>query len=212
MPTSILNRPAQPATARTPRTDLADRSVRAARASRRGPACATAPEVFQDPLVEDPPRGSLTREDRLRQARLVGQARSTCESCPLRAACLYDAVVRHDVAGFVAGTTVRQRGEIRRRLGVVVEPEDLDTLAGVVGGARQVDHDEVLRLRRANPDETLEQLAHRLGCSLSTIKRHLRRERQAPTVRRASSRPLPVQVLQVTAQVVNGPSAVRKAA
>lgn len=215
MPTSILNRPAQPATGRTPRTGStqpADRPVRAARASRRGPACATAPEVFQDPLVEDPPRGSLTREDRARQARLVGQARSICESCPLRTACLYDAVVRHDVAGFVVGTTVRQRGEIRRRLGVVVEPEDLDTLAGVVGGARQVDHDEVLRLRRANPDETLEQLAHRLGCSLSTVKRHLRRERQAPTVTRTTTRPLPVHVLRVTAQVVAGPAALRKAA
>jgi hypothetical protein len=212
MPTSILNRPAQPRTAppaRTAPTALADRPVRT---TRRGPACATAPEVFQDPLVEDPQRGALTREDRARQARLVGQARSICGSCPLRASCLYDAVVLHDVAGFVAGTTVRQRGEIRRRLGVVVEAEDLDTLAGVVGGTRQVDHDEVLRLRRANPDETLEQLAHRLGCSLSTVKRHLRRERQTPTVRTATSRPLPVHVLQVTAQVVNGPSAVHKAA
>lgn len=209
MPTSILNRPAQPGAARPSRAGDAARPVRS---TRRGPACASAPEVFQDPLVEDAPRGALTREDRTRQARLVSQARGICESCPLRTACLYDAVVRHDVAGFVAGTTVRQRNEIRRRLGVVVEAEDLDTLAGVVGGTRQVDHDEVLRLRRANPDETLEQLAHRLGCSLSTIKRHLRRERQTPTVRRSVSRPMPVQVMQVTAQVVSGATTVRTAA
>lgn len=180
--------------------------------ARRGPACASAPEIFQDPLVEDPPRGALTRTDRDRQARLVSQARATCGECPLRTACLYDAVVRHDVAGFVGGTTVRQRLEIRRRLGLVVEPEDLDTLAGVVGGARQIDHDEVVRLRRANPDETLEQLAQRLGCSLSTIKRHLRRERQEPTPRRTTTRPLPSQVLQVAAGVVAGASAVRCAA
>ena len=187
-------------------------AARAARSQRRGPACASSPEVFQDVLVEDPPRGTMTRADRDRQTRLVGQARALCEACPLRTTCLYDAVVRHDVAGFVAGTTVRQRNEIRRRLGIVVENEDLDTLAGVIGGTRQIDHDEVLRLRRANPDETLEQLAHRLGCSLSTIKRHLRRERQEPTVRRTVSRPMPVQVLQVTAAVVSGGASARRAA
>lgn len=196
MPTSILTRS----------------SVPSSPARRRGPACATAPEVFQDPLVEDPPRGGLTRSDRERQTRLVAQARATCEECPLRAPCLYDAVVRHDVAGFVGGTTVRQRNEIRRRLGIVVEAEDLDTLAGVLGGARQIDHDEVMRLRRANPDETLEQLAQRLGCSLSTIKRHLRRERHEPTVRRTVTRPMPTQVLQVTSAVVAGNATVRRAA
>lgn len=208
MPTSTLNHssaptnpspvPSGPASGRPPR--------------RRGPGCAAAPELFQHPLVEDPPRGSLTREDRERQTRLVAAARRTCEECPLRATCLYEAVVRHDVAGFVAGTTVRQRNEIRRRLGIVVSAEDLDTLAGVVGGTRQVDHDEVLRLRRANPHETLEQLASRLGCSLSTIKRHLRRERDEPATRRTVTRPMPVQVLQVTATVVSGTRAVRRAA
>ncbi len=186
---------------------LSRTSVPTTRVRHRGPACASAPEIFQDPLVEDPPRGGLTRADRERQARLVARARATCEECPLRAACLYDAVVRHDVAGFVGGTTVRQRHEIRRRLGIVVEPEDLDTLAGVVGGARQIDHDEVMRLRRANPDETLEQLASRLGCSLSTVKRHLRRERHEPTPRRTVTRPMPTQVLQVTSAVVAGVAA-----
>ncbi|HEY0238448.1 MAG TPA: WhiB family transcriptional regulator [Friedmanniella sp.] len=196
MPTSILTRSSVPTT----------------RLPRRGPACASAPEVFWDPLVEDPPRAGLTRDDRDRQARLVGQARATCAECPLRTACLYDAVARHDVAGFVAGTTVRQRQEIRRRLGLVVEPEDLDTIAGVVGGARQIDHDEVTRLRRANPHETLEQLALRLGCSLSTVKRHLRRERSEPGARRTVSRPSPLQVLQVATAVLTGAMTVRRAA
>ncbi|HZA05629.1 MAG TPA: helix-turn-helix domain-containing protein, partial [Propionibacteriaceae bacterium] len=49
---------------------------------------------------------------------------------------------------------------------------------------RQVDHDEVVRLRHAHPDESLETIARRLGCSLSTVKRHLRRERRDPGVRR----------------------------
>ena len=195
MPTSILSRTSVP-TSR----------------ARRGPACATSPEVFQDPLVEDPPRGGLTRADRDRQTRLVAQARATCEECPLRTACLYDAVVRHDVAGVAGGTTARQRNEIRRRLGIAVEPEDLDTLAGVVGGARQIDHDEVMRLRRAHPDETLEQLGQRLGCSLSTVKRHLRRERSDPAPRSTPHRPTPRQVLQVTSAVVAGTPAVRYAA
>ena len=201
MPTSTLTR------------STVSNPISSPRLRRRGPACASVPEVYQHPFVEDPPRGGMTRADRERQTRLLAQARATCGECPLRAACLYDAVVRHDVAGFVGGTTVRQRNEIRRRLGVVVEAEDLDTLAGVVGGTRQVDHDEVLRLRRANPDETLEQLAQRLGCSLSTIKRHLRRERQEPAPRRAAARPLPTtQVLQVTSVVVAGTPAARYAA
>jgi hypothetical protein len=180
---------------------------------RRGPACAARPEIFQDPLVEDPPRGGLTRADRDRQTRLVAAARAICGECPLRTACLYDAVVRHDVAGLAGGTTARQRNEIRRRLGIVVEPEDLDTLAGVVGGARQIDHDEVMRLRRAHPHETLEQLGQRLGCSLSTVKRHLRRERSEPAPRRPATRPMPTQVLQVTSAVVAGaPAPERQAA
>ena len=87
---------------------------------------------------------------------LAAEATEVCASCPLLTACLYRAVVEYDVAGFVAGTTERQRGEIRARLGVEVEPEDFDTLAGVVGGQRSVDHDEVVRLRRAHPDESLE--------------------------------------------------------
>ena len=60
---------------------------------------------LRHPLVEDPPRGSLTRADKERQGRLLARARVVCEACPLRTPCLYDAVVRHDVAGFVAGTT-----------------------------------------------------------------------------------------------------------
>ena len=88
------------------------------------------------------------------------------------------------MAGYVGGTTPAERVRIRRALGITVTPEDFDTLAGVTGGHRQVDHDDVIRLRHAHPDESLETLARRLGCSLSTVKRHLRRERRIPGVRR----------------------------
>ena len=50
-------------------------------------------------------------------------------------------------------------------------PVNFDTLAGVTGRHHQVNHSEVVRLRHAKPDESLEMLAHRLGCYLSTVKK-----------------------------------------
>ncbi len=138
----------------------------------------------------------------------------SARSCPLLTACLYRAVVDYDVAGFVAGTTQRQRGEIRARLGVEVEAEDFDSLAGVVGGQRSVDHDEVVRLRRTHPDESLERIARRLGCSLSTVKRHLRRERNEPAAvdGRGTTRPTETAVRRVTAEILAENSGSRRAA
>jgi hypothetical protein len=114
-------------------------------------------------------------------------------------------VVHHDVAGFVAGTTQRHRVGIRRVLGISVEPEDLDTLAGVTRHHRQVNHAEVVRLRNANPSESLERLAQRLGCSLSTVKRHLRYERQSPAVRELGTQlqPTPAQVVSACGAVTS---------
>ena len=174
----------------------------AAPARPTGPVCAALPRVFQDPLLEEPPATGAPAEDRRRYAALVTGAQDACQACPLVLDCLYRAVVEHDVAGYVGGTTARQRVEIRRLLGVVVQPEDFDTLAGVLGGSRPVDHDEVLRVRAAHPDETLEVLAVRLGCSLSTVKRHLRRERDQPSVPRpVAVRPSRRQVLEATLAV-----------
>ncbi|GAA1429943.1 hypothetical protein GCM10009616_13230 [Microlunatus lacustris] len=167
-----------------------------------GPVCVRLPQVFHHPLLEEPPAADAPVEDRRRYAELVAGANTACQGCPLVADCLYRAVVEHDVAGYVGGTTARQRVEIRRRLGVVVQPEDFDTLAGVLGGSRPVDHDEVLRIRAAHPDETLEVLALRLGCSLSTVKRHLRRERNHPSAPRpVTVRPSRRQVLEATLAV-----------
>ena len=159
--------------------------------------------LFQDPLLEEPPTASAAVDSRRRYADLERAAGALCRACPLLQQCLYAAVVHHDVAGFVAGTTRKMRMEMRTRLAVSVEPEDFDTLAGVTRHHRQVDHDEVVRLRHANPHESLEQLAQRLGCSLSTVKRHLRHERQAPAVRRLGSKLLPTetQVMDAYAEV-----------
>lgn len=149
--------------------------------TRPAPDCVSRADLFLDPLLEQPPTGSVPAAVRRRAVALADEATAACEDCPLMADCLFRAVVTYDVCGFVAGTTERQRAEIRRRLGVEVAPEDFDTLAGVNGGHRQVDHAEILRLRRAHPDESLERLAGRLGCSLSTVKRHLRKERRSPS-------------------------------
>jgi DNA invertase Pin-like site-specific DNA recombinase len=107
------------------------------------------------------------------------------------------------VYGFVAGTTARQRQEIRAELGVTVEPEDFDTLAGVTAPNRQVDHAEVVRLRTANPGESLESIAQRLGCSLSTVKRHLRRARNGEFAEKHTTKaPTQDKVLEAYASVI----------
>lgn len=169
------------------------------------PACSGLPRLFQHPLLETPPRSGAPVRERRQHAALVAAANQVCRRYPLLADCLYSAVVEHDVTGYVAGTTARQRAEVRRRLDVVVAPEDFDTLAGVTGGNRQVDHEEVLRLRAAHPDESLEVLARRLGCSLSTVKRHLRRERRTPSAPRAGRpRSRLSQVLAVAVEVTAG--------
>lgn len=181
--------------------------------------CVQFADLFQDNLLEDPPTSGAPAAVRHRYNGLTERAGEICSDCPMLRTCLYDAVVRHDVSGYAAGTTQRQRAEIRRRLGVSVVPEDFDTFAGATSRNRPVDHDEVVRLRRTNPDETLESIAQRLGCSLSTVKRHLRRERAelnsgadiAP-IRRGL--PTMTQVLAVAGQVLTPLRArsVRKAA
>jgi hypothetical protein len=146
---------------------------------------------------------------RRRQLALLTTAQAACRECPLIIDCLYRAVVEYDVAGYVAGTTPPQRAQIRRQLDITVKPEDFDSLAGVARHHRQVNHTEVVRLRNANPNESLETLAQRLGCSLSTVKRHLRRERRQPVARTAPPRPSVAAVVAVTAIVTGSPLARR---
>jgi hypothetical protein len=43
-------------------------------------------------------------------------------------------------------------------------------------------------MRQAHPKDTCQQLAERLGCSMSTIKRHLRREREQQATTASAAR------------------------
>lgn len=169
-------------------------------------ACIDNPALFQHELLEEPVKARQGTDAQRRQALLAARAAAVCAGCPLFTSCLYEAVVDHDVAGFVAGSTEAQRVQMRHALGVKVEPDDLDVLAGVVRGGRQINHDEVVRLRQANPHESLKVLAMRLGCSLSTVKRHMRRARTAPAeVKLAIVKPSVERVLAVFAAVVGYP-------
>lgn len=167
--------------------------------------CTEFSSLFQHPLMEEPPTSSAPADDRRQYQMMVRKAQSVCESCPLMKQCLYDAVAKHDVAGYAGGTTRKQRMEIRSRLDISVAPEDLDTLAGVTARHRQVDHHEVIRLRNANPHESLETLAQRMGCSLSTVKRHLRKARSGEVVAAIRpDRPSMKRVLATFTEVTRG--------
>jgi hypothetical protein len=170
--------------------------------------CIQARELFQNPLVEEPPTG---RDDLA--TRLTGRAIELCESCPLLEQCLYSAVVEHDVAGVAGATTALQRTRIRRLLGVDVGREDLSDFAGTTRERGRLTHADVVRARRADPDATLEIIAERLGCSLSTVKRHLRQARAeaVPAVTPAPRRPTMAAVLAARLSVAGERSRVRAA-
>ena len=143
------------------------------------PACAADPDLYLDPLLESPPsRSRVTKAVWLDYRERLSRVRDACAACQLFVDCLYSAVAQVDVAGYVGCTTPPERRRIRDLLGVSVAPEDLDAIAGVRGERRPVDHEAVLAMRAAYPDESLEELAVRLECSLSTVKRHLRRARR----------------------------------
>ncbi len=170
--------------------------------------CSKFASLFQHPLLEDEPvrKTAATRNER---AALMSKAAMVCAACPLREACLTNAVVLYDVAGFVAGTTETQRHQIRARLGVSIHPVDNDTFAGVNSG-RAFNHEEIARLRSANPTMSLNAIASRMGCSLSTVKRHLRRA-NAEAVGEAKPkclRPTKQQVMAAAAEVLGPRTAV----
>jgi hypothetical protein len=143
-------------------------------------ACSTDVELYLHPLLEEPPpRSKVSRSTWAEYETLVDAARAACSRCPILAECMYKAVVQIDVSGYVGCTTPKERSAMRSMLGVTIEGEDLDAFTGARGSRQPVDHDAVLAMRAANPDDPLELIANRLGCSLSTVKRHLRRARRA---------------------------------
>lgn len=139
--------------------------------------CTDHEELYQHPLMEDDPGRAASPEQRRMRTALTRRASAICGGCDHMEACLYRAVVEHDVAGFVAGTTEHQRKRMRTLLSLTVRPEDLDAVSGAPSVGHQVNHAEIVRLRAQNPHMSLDTIAQRLGCSLSTVKRHLRRAR-----------------------------------
>ncbi|MCX4542422.1 MULTISPECIES: WhiB family transcriptional regulator [unclassified Streptomyces] len=81
--------------------------------------CQRRPDIFGQPLLENPPAGTpeLPFQTRRSQA-LAHAARQLCSSCPLWAECLQTFVVRSDPGGYAAATTEQERRWIRRRLGI----------------------------------------------------------------------------------------------
>lgn len=152
------------------------------------PPCALAPDMFQDEdLLSPPARRDVTASEwRLFQAKRA-VAHRRCAGCEVLAECLYRAVVEVDVSGFVACTSEADRRRIRRNLGVTPLTAPTPSYGTSRVGGGPVSHESVLAARRAHPDDTCRQLADRLGCSTSTIKRHLRQEREAGAA--ATARP-----------------------
>ena len=143
------------------------------------PPCAGKPEAYLDERFQSATtRADVTRGEweALKQQR--ADVHRYCAGCPFLVDCLYRAVVEVDVFGYAACTTEADRQLIRQKLGIeILQPSD-GPFSVPRTGAGPIDHETVLALRQNHPTDTCSQLAQRLGCSTSTVKRHLRRARE----------------------------------
>ena len=173
----------------------------------RAPACVENADLFHNPPLEEPERTG-SGDHRRQTSLLMRTAEALCLGCPLMIDCLYRAVVHHDIAGYCAGTTQQQRTAIRRRLGLAVDREGLNFAES--GKGLKVNYDELVRLRNGDPAASLSSLAQRLGCSVSTVKRHLNKARRTesalPDQRPAPALPSRKQVLEACRDVLSEPS------
>jgi hypothetical protein len=142
------------------------------------PPCARAPEAFLDENLEATSVTTLSAAERAQLNAAKAAVHRQCAGCPLFVDCLYRAVVEVDVSGYAACTTQYERTLIRERLGIEVVRSTLTPYGAPRVGGGPVSHEAVLTSRQAYPKDTCQQLAERLGCSTSTIKRHLRRDRE----------------------------------
>jgi hypothetical protein len=142
------------------------------------PPCANSPETFLDESLETASVTALSAAEREKLAATKAAIHRQCAGCPLLVDCLYRAVVEVDVSGYAACTTESERALIRERLGIEVVRSTLTPYGAPRVGGGPVSHEAVLTSRQAYPKDTCQQLAERLGCSTSTIKRHLRRDRE----------------------------------
>jgi hypothetical protein len=147
------------------------------------PPCASEPDVYQDEQLHAPPaRADVSTADWERLSVKRAAAHRQCAGCPMMVGCLYRAVVEVDVSGFVACTTEEDRAEIRRQLGIEVQQSSAAPYGTARVGSGPISHEAVMAARQAYPKDTCHQLAERLDCSTSTIKRHLRRAREQKLV------------------------------
>ncbi len=141
------------------------------------PPCAHEPDLFEEvaaaAAVGSSPVPAVTER--------LAVAHRSCAGCPMLVDCLYRAVVEVDVSGFVACTTESDRAEIRRQLGIDLVQSTSAPLGTARLGGGPVSHEAVVAARQSYPKDTCQQLAERLGCSTSTVKRHLRRAREEAT-------------------------------
>ena len=93
------------------------------------------------------------------------------------------------MSGFAACTTETDRARIRRELGIVVQQPAPQSFGMPRVGGGPVSHEAVMQMRQSYPKDTCQQLAERLGCSTSTVKRHLRRARQGEESSDATAKP-----------------------
>ena len=142
------------------------------------PPCADSPEAFLDENLQTTSVTTLSAAEREKLSATKAAIHRQCAGCPLLVDCLYRAVVEVDVSGYVACTTEAERVLIRERLGIEVVRSTLTPYGAPRVGGGPVSHEAVLTSRQAYPKDTCQQLAERLGCSTSTIKRHLRRDRE----------------------------------
>lgn len=145
------------------------------------PPCVAVPEVFQDEMLSSTP-GDLSAGERRMLATKRASAHRQCAACPMMVDCLYRAVVEVDVSGFVACTTEADRQMIRSQLGIEIQQPSSTPYGTARVGGGPVSHEAVMSARQSFPKDTCNQLAERLSCSTSTIKRHLRRARQLKLV------------------------------
>ena len=68
-------------------------------------------DLYQSPLLEEPNLAN-TQEARRQQILMTRKAENLCLDCPMMVDCLYQAVVKHDVAGYAAQIVV-----VKNRLG-----------------------------------------------------------------------------------------------
>ncbi len=84
-------------------------------------------------------------------------------------------------------TVESDRRAIRRQLGIQLEQPGTTPYGAARAHGGPISHEAVMGARQAHPADTCQQLAERLGCSISTVKRHLRRARE----QHSNSAPIP---------------------